>query len=391
MVHDMTQTPRNSRPSLSVQSKLVVAFALLTFLAIVLVSAISYVSARTSLRTAAERQLTGLHHTKVALLRTMLTSMRREVLTLSGTDLAASASTEMLAAYRQLDKMPSTPEMQEAVRRFYASEFEPELARHIAGTPAAGGFLPTTPAGWYLHYHYIAMGPRPYGARRLLSSTTDTSPYAAALARQQRLLGPIIERLGFENITLVDPVTLDVFFSYEQSTIAGTNLQRGPYASTGMAATVISLRSTQDEDDYRVSDFEAYRPALGQPRGFIATPVFDGPKLLAIMVLRFPIEPVTAALSNNRGWEAEGLGKTGEVYLLGPDQTMRSDSRFLVENRAGFLDTLRRSRLTTRTVDDVARLNTTILTIPVKHEAARAALNGQTGIMEPTTIAVFPR
>ena len=191
-----------------------------------------------------------------------------------------------------------------------------------------------------------------------------------------------MNRLGLENITLVDPVTLDVFYSYEQSAIVGTNLQTGPYASTGMAATVAALRTTQDEDDYRVSDFEAYRPALGLPKGFIATPVFDGPRLAAIMVLRFPIEPLTNALSNNRGWEAEGLGKTGEVYLLGPDRTMRNDSRFLIEDRAAFLETLRRSKLTSRTVDDVARLNTTILTLPVKHEAAQAALNGQTGIME---------
>ena len=372
----------NLRPSLSVQSKLVIAFALLTCLAIALVSGIGYINARSSLRAAAERQLIGLHHTKTTLLRTMLTSVRNEILTVSATDVAANAANELLAAYRQLDKMPTTPAMQEAVRQFYATEFEPELARHTSGTPAAGSFLPTTPAGWYLHYHYIATGARPYGPRRLLASTTDTSAYAAALGRHQRLLGPTIERLGFENITLVDPLTLDVFFSYEQSTIVGTNLLNGPYASTGMAATVAALRATQDEDDYRVSDVEAYRPALGQPKGFISTPVFDGPRMVAIMVLRFPIEPISKALSNDGGWEAEGLGKTGEVYLLGPDHTMRTDSRFLLEDRAAFLETLRRSQLTTRNVEDVERLNTTIRTVPVRHEAALAALNGQTGITE---------
>ena len=63
----------NLRPSLSVQSKLVIAFALLTCLAIALVSGIGYINARSSLRAAAERQLIGLHHTKTTLLRTMLT------------------------------------------------------------------------------------------------------------------------------------------------------------------------------------------------------------------------------------------------------------------------------------------------------------------------------
>ena len=91
--------------SLSVQSKLVIAFTLLTFLAIALVSAIGYFNARTSLRSAAERQLIGLHRTKVTLLESMLTSLRKETVTLSATDVASRAATEMLAAYRQLDKV----------------------------------------------------------------------------------------------------------------------------------------------------------------------------------------------------------------------------------------------------------------------------------------------
>ena len=163
----------------------------------------------------------------------------------------------------------------------------------------------------------------------------------------------------------MDPETLDVFFSLEQSSVLGTNLVNGPYAASKMSKLVLSLRNSQNVDDYRVADFEAYYPALGDPKAFVGTPVFDGPRMIAIMVLRLPIEPISKALSGNRQWEAEGLGKTGEVYLLGPDQTMRTDSRFLIEDRAAFLATLRRSTLTSRTVDTVEKLGTTILTVPV--------------------------
>ena len=60
---------------------------------------------------------------------------------------------------------------------------------------------------------------------------------------------------------------------------------------------------------------------------------------------------------------------------------MRTDSRFLIEDRAAFLATLRRSTLTSRTVDTVEKLGTTILTVPVEDEAARAALRGESGVM----------
>jgi len=189
-----------------------------------------------------------------------------------------------------------------------------------------------------------------------------------------------MQRLGQENLLLVDPETLDVFFSVRQSSILGTNLIDGPYAASRLSALARGLRNSQNVDDYRVVDFEAYYPTFGNPKAFVGTPIFDGPRLIAIMVLHLSIEPISNALSGNRQWEADGLGKTGEVYLLGPDGTMRNDSRFLIEDRAAFLTTLRRSTLTTRTVDAVDRLGTTVLTLPVEHEAATLALQGETGL-----------
>ena len=118
---------------------------------------------------------------------------------------------------------------------------------------------------------------------------------------------------------LVDPETLDVFFSVEQSAILGTNLRTGPYASSRVAELAQGLQHSQNVDDYMVADFEAHYPLLGSPKAYVGTPIFDGPRMTAIMILRLPIEPISNALSGNRQWQAEGLGRTGEVYLLGPD------------------------------------------------------------------------
>ena len=366
--------------SFSVQSKLVAAFVLLTLVSIGVVSWIGYTSAHDSLRAAAERELMGLQRSKSAVVESILKSARNEVLSLSASRRTTDASRDLLAAYRQLAREPVTPEMQADVRRFYEREFEPALAERSAIASPEGSLLPTTATGWYLHYHYMATGPKPYGARRMGRSATDRSAYGAIMARVLPELQAYVNRLGQENILLVDPETLDVFFSLEQSSVLGTNLRTGPYAASNLATLVDALRTSQNVDDYRVADFEPYRPALGYPKAFVGTPVFDGPRMTAIMVLSLPIEPIGKALSGDGQWEAEGLGKTGEVYLLGPDQTMRTDSRFLIEDRAAFLATMRRSTLTSRTVDTVEKLNTTILTVPVRHEAAAAALRGERGV-----------
>ncbi len=370
------------RRSLSVQSKLLASFVLLTIAGITVLTAVGYVTARQSLKASAERQLLGLQRSKAGIVKSMLTSMRNEVLAFSASDAVTRAAVAMRAAHRDLQRVEVTPKMTEDVTRFHTQEYGPAVAGRLALTPAEGSSLPTSPAEWYLHYHYIVQAPKPYGVSRPLASDTDTSRFGVAVADVQAKLGPFMKRLGFENILLVDPETLEVFYTYEESTVLGTNLASGPYASSNFAALARTLSTSKDVDDYRVGDFEAYRPRLGAPGAFIGTPVFDGQRMAAILLLRFRLEPIADALSGGRQWEAEGLGKTGEIYLLGPDHTMRTDSRFLLEDSKAFITTLRQSKLTSRTVDAVERLNTTILTVPVAHQAAAAALRGQSGLME---------
>jgi class 3 adenylate cyclase len=371
----------SNRRAFSVQSKLLASFVLLTIVGLAVSTAVGYMAARESLTASAERQLLGLQRSKAGIVKAMLTSMRNEVLAFSASDAVTEAAVALRAAHRDLQRVEVTPQMTEAVRRFHLEDYDPAVARNLALTPAEGWSMPTSPSEWYLHYHYLTQAPKPYGVSRPLAAPTDTSRYGAAVAQAQDRLGSSMKRLGFENVILVDPDTLEVFYSYEESAILGTNLGNGPYASSNLAALARGLSTSKDVDDYRVGDFEEYRPKLGAPGALMATPVFDGPRIVAVLLLRFRLEPIADALSGGRQWEAEGLGKTGEVYLLGPDQTMRTDSRFLIEDPKAFIQTLRQSRLTTRTADAVERLNTTILTLPVRHDAAVAALRGQTGLM----------
>jgi hypothetical protein len=90
----MTRSTRNSaarsgaeiqtsyRRSFSVQSKLIAAFVLLTLVSIGVVSSIGYVSARESLRAAAERELMGMQRSRAAMIQNVLATARSEALSL---------------------------------------------------------------------------------------------------------------------------------------------------------------------------------------------------------------------------------------------------------------------------------------------------------------------
>ena len=185
-----------TRPSLSVQSKLIVAFVLLTLASIAVVSWVGYVTARQSLRAASERQLMSLQRSKSALVQNILKSARNEVLGLSASRLRRTQPENCRQHTDNSDRSPSPPEMQAEVRRFYRDEFEPALAEKTAIKPPEGSLLPVTQTGWYLHYHYLATGAKPYSVENINRSATDRSAYGQAIARRSAEIDGQLKRLG---------------------------------------------------------------------------------------------------------------------------------------------------------------------------------------------------
>jgi hypothetical protein len=130
--HSPTALHMRDARSLSVQSKLILAFVALTLTAIGVMAWIGYASARESLRAASERELIGLQRSKSALVQNILRSARNEALSLSASEAVTNAARELLPAYRLLARESVTPEMQAEVRRFYREEFRPALTKRTA-------------------------------------------------------------------------------------------------------------------------------------------------------------------------------------------------------------------------------------------------------------------
>jgi class 3 adenylate cyclase len=102
--------------------------------------------------------------------------------------------------------------------------------------------------------------------------------------------------------------------------------------------------------------------------------------MIGILAFQFPIDRITEVMTGNFGWKREGLGETGEVYLVGPDFTMRTRSRFMVEHRAEFLKTLRESGVAAHIVDRIERQGNVLLALPVRTPPVERALQGKEGI-----------
>ena len=346
------------------------------------VSWIGYVSARESLRAASERELMGLQRSKTAMVQNILKSARNEVLSLSASqchDERRPGTVGGVPAARPRARHPGDAGggqtfLQRGVRAGADETLGDRSARRQPSADDADGLVPPLP----LH--------------RDRAEAVRRETYQPLGHRQERLRagGRPACCLNYRAPSIGSSRETSPWWTPRPSTCSSVSNSPPFWAPTWStvpmrrarcrnSCSACAIRRTWTTTEWPISRRITRHLAIRKPLS--RTPVFDGPRMIAIMVLRLPIEPISKALSGNRQWEAEGLGKTGEVYLLGPDQTMRNDSRFLIEDRAAFLATLRRSTLTSRTVDTVDKLGTTILTVPVDHEAARAALRGETGVM----------
>jgi Ca2+-binding RTX toxin-like protein len=71
-------------------------------------------------------------------------------------------------------------------------------------------------------------------------------------------------------------------------------------------------------------------------------------------------------MTGNRQGLRQGLGQSGEAYLVGEDFLLRSDSRFLLQDKTDYLREIAASHLAPTVVARIDRLNTSVLLESVK-------------------------
>ena len=157
---------------------------------------------------------------------------------------------------------------------------------------------------------------------------------------------------GYYDLFLISPDGY-CFYSVEKESDYQTNLLTGPYRDSNLGQLVRRVRESRA---YALADFAPYAPSNGEPAAFIAQPLLENGEVTMIVALQLSLEAINAIMQ-----ERTGMGQTGETYLVGSDQLMRSDS---------FLDPTHHSVIASFADPGRGRVDTA---------ASRAALAGNSG------------
>ncbi|HEX5143035.1 MAG TPA: adenylate/guanylate cyclase domain-containing protein [Mycobacterium sp.] len=371
---------RRFRPFLtvvSIQSKILVMLLLTSVLSAAIVGAIGYQSGRSSLRAAVFDQLTELREAQSRRLESQYADVRNSVAIAASAETTVTAMDAFRTGFADLAAATITPDQERRLEDFYTHVFAPEVLKESGQQLDVGAVLPTSNAQKYLQALYTA----PYTTETSaidVDDAGDHSAWTAANARYSRFFRQIVKRFGFQDALLVDPDGNVVYSAFKQEEL-GTNLRTGPYTTDVFKEAFDKAIDSRATDSVQDTDFVAYLPNYDAPTAWLMAPVGASNQVSGVLVLEFPIDKINDVMTYSKGWQAVGMGQTGETYLAGPDNLMRSDSRVFLEDPQRFKREVIAAGTPADVAEDSIRLNGTTLVQPVGNEALRRAQSGQRG------------
>lgn len=294
---------------LTLTVKVAVLIILLGVMAAAITAALSYQSAKQSLETEAKNKLVALSHTKAKALEEFIVNIETDLKTQVTNPTVKNALVEFKSAWDALEGNKAT----------------------------------------YLQNQYIKENPHPTGSKDELDYAADGTSYSDVHAKFHPYLRNVLRDRGYYDIFLFDTSGNLIYTVFKELDYA-TNLVSGVYAETDLGnAFRAALNGSANTVNFY--DFQPYSPSAGAPASFMSLPVQDASgNTLGVLVYQMPIDKLNQVMQ-----QREGLGETGESYVIGQDYLMRSDSLFSEES--------------------------TILSQKVESSAAQAVISGESGVL----------
>ena len=373
-------TPRTRRRAgLSIYSILLIMLLSVSVLSSIVVGVIGYVNGTEALRTIAYEKLVEIRENRSREVAQLFSSIENAVRLGAMNETSTQAVRAFTAGFADLEGQDAGAEASDQVDDYYRETFAADLADATGESVDGSAFAPRGGAQTYLQFHYVI----PYEDWEdaiLATDAGDGSAWSEAHARYHPYYRAMTELQDFEDVLMLDTEGNVVYTAFKGVDL-GTNLFDGPYRLSNLA---IAYREAMDRnivDDVVVADFAPYGPSLGNPAGWAVTPIADRGEVIGALAIELPIDRIDDVMTVGGEWAMNGLGRTGETYLVGRDLLMRSISRQLLDDPEGYERTAVAAGLPPETAALTVQNGNTLMQQAITGEAVTRALAGEDGTL----------
>ncbi len=324
----------------------------------------------TSLKSARTQQIESYFQDKRSLMKTFSTEH-----TIIDAMSEFSAGFNLLDIYKvDIDKNASM-----RLNNFYENSFVEMLNENSIQEYSHTSLVPKKEVVKYLQYNYIVNNPVEVGKKDLLESAEDKSYYTEVHQKFHHTLRDIVKNQGFDDLFLIDSKNLNIVYSVSKEVDFGSSLKNGKFAQSSLAKVVKDVISHPDKGIVRVVDFKNYEPSYNTPQIFFAVPIYKGSEFLGVLATQITVDAINNITTGYKNWSHDGLGESGEVYLVGRDYTMRSDARKIIEQPEVYFSDINKIGLDKDSIKLITAIRSTVLNQLVRSEAVKRATEGDDG------------
>ncbi len=334
------------------KNKLLLLACLVGIGSIILVGAIAVNRSTHAILLQGQESLRAIQLSRTSQVEDYFRIIRGQVKELARSRMIGQAAIEFSAAFEGIEQsapVPNEPgsDLQVSLERYYHDEFATRLPSGSHTPSDIAKLIPTTRASRFLQWLYIAENPNKVGEKDALVQAEVECDYSRPHALYHPILRSYLKSFEFYDIFIFD-TDGNIVYSVFKETDFATNFLDGPYSHTNLGDAFRKALNATSQDECFLQDFTGYLPSYTAPASFIASPIFYEGEKVGVLAFQMPLKRIDDILQ-----KSQGLGRTGESYLVGNDYLMRTDSRLSQES--------------------------TLLKVRVDSEAVRRAIQGESG------------
>ena len=360
-------------------TKLLLAILVPALLSIGVISLMGFVVAKQTLEEQSFKQLMAVRESKKKQIENYFQQIRKQIRTFSEDRMIIDAMLQFNSRFFMGRPSELSRSDEDQLRDYYKTEFLPRLNKNLEQAANIESFWPKEEIVLAIQFEYLAANTFPTGEKDSKIDSITKNPYSEAHVKYHPIIRNYLKTFGYYDIFLIDHESGNIVYSVFKEVDFGTSLLDGPYKDTNFAKAFRAARMATKKDFVLMTDFEPYFPSYNAPAAFIASPIFQGEKKIGVLIFQMPIVEINRVMTGDNNWEREGLGQSGETYLIGLDHKMRNNSRFLIEDKQNYLSQIKKLGVDSKVFRQIENLQTTILLQEIHTEVTDAALAGKTG------------
>ncbi len=374
--------------NLQIKYKLLIVLSSVAIIVASIIGYISFTIAKSSLERNFFNKLTDIRELRANQIEDYFQLLSDQITTFSEDLMIVDALKAFKIGFKNVDnelhlEPDKLAEREERLRLYYQNKYLAKLIPFLEDDSSripVDNYYPDREITKILQQLYLSENPFDVGEKHRLDYSDDGSFYSKTHRVYHSIIRSYLEKFDFYDIFLVDYETGDIVYSVNKEIEFGTSLLTGPYKDSNLAKAFKASQKSRNKDFVTIVDFKPYLPSYNEYASFISSPIYDNKIPIGTLIFQVPINRINNIMTCNENWKNLGLGCSGETYIVGDDYMMRTQSRFLIEDKENYLKSIEHAGLSVKVVEKIKSMNSTIGMQEVKTKGTKAALRGETGI-----------